>query len=178
MVLMPHTDDPDDPATLTREIQDSRSYQIYLRLQTLRINYFVFHRNYEELKMLVMAAQHPNTFDQIWAPDKPQEMTRILGEMIRMLHNLIASAKTLVEHTRILIKDWYPDSEFLREYNAEIRKRFVGNSLIGFVEDMRNYALHYRLPLVTARFEVNTKPDTGKFTEKQLILLEKAKLLN
>lgn len=174
---MTPTDETENPAKLSRDIQDSQAYQIRLRLETLAINYFVFHRNYEELKMLVTAAQHPNTFNQIWAPHKQQEMTRVLREMTRMLHNLVASAKTLVEHTRILINKSYPDSQFLRDYETEIKKRFAGNCLIGFIEDLRNFALHYRMPFVTAHFEVKRDPDAGKVTEKQSILLDKANLL-
>lgn len=167
----------DDPAALSREIYDSEAFQIQLRLETLAVNYFVLQRNYEEIKILLMAVQHPNTFDQVWAPNKQQEMKRVLREVTRMLHNLVASAKTLVEHTRILIKEWYADTEFLRDYEIEVKKRFAGNPTVGFIEDLRNFGLHFRLPLISALFEIKNNPDTNEATAKQSIILDKSNLL-
>ena len=65
---------------------------------------------------------------------KEKEMHLVLGEVTRKLHNFIASAKTYIDHTRAVIRDWYAGTDFLKEYNKEIEHRFVGNPLTGFIE--------------------------------------------
>lgn len=167
----------DDPARLSAEVYQSEAFQIHLRFETLATNYFVFERNYEEIKRLLFAVEHPDTFDKLWTQDKQQEMSMVLREITRLLHNLVASAKTLVEHTRNLIKDWYADTEFLEEYQLEIDKRFKGNPIAGFIEDLRNYAMHFQLPPTIPLYEVKNDPDTKEQTTTQTILLEKQHLL-
>ena len=40
----------------------------------------------------------------------------------------------------------------MNEYNKEVESRFIGNPLTGFIEDLRNYALHYQLPFTAGRY--------------------------
>jgi hypothetical protein len=162
----------DDPALLSVQVYRSEAYQIYLRLHTFALNHFVFARNYEELRKLLVAAQSPDVFYELWTQDKAEEMHKVTRELIRLFHNFLASAKTLVDHTRTLINDYYEGTNFLTEYQTEVNKRFVDNSLTGFIEDLRNYALHYQLPFTGARF----KPADGE--DAQRFILHTDQLLN
>lgn len=167
----------DDPGQLSKEVYQSEAFQIDLRFEILATNYFIFERNYEEMKRLLSAMEHPDAFDKLWTRNKQQEMNVALREIIRLLHNLVASATTLVNHTRMLIRKWYAGTEFLEEYQLEVDKRFKGNPTTGFIEDFRNYALHFRLPATTAKAEVVSDPDTSEQTIVLTILLEKQDLL-
>ncbi len=104
-------------------------------------------------------------------------MILILREITRLLHNLVASAKSLVDHTRRFINAWYSGTDFLEEYQQEVEKRFVGNPVAGFVEDLRNYTLHYQLPPATALFEVRNELESKEQIATQTIVLNKADLL-
>lgn len=92
--------------------------------------------------------EHLNNSEDIFAQlNDVQKVQDILVEMARLLHNFIASAKSLVEYTRKIINERYRDADFYEQYQTEVRKRFVNNHLSGFIEELRNYVLHYSLPL-------------------------------
>ena len=145
--------------TIAKEIRESEALEIESRFGTLGINYYVFETNYERLKWLLVKTQTP---DQMW---RSSEVNSIMYELTRLFHNFLASAKMLVEHTRHVMRDWYSDSNLFGEYQREINERFVANELSGFIEELRNYALHYQLPLTISRVEVTQNPDTDTFTE-------------
>lgn len=70
-------------------------------------------------------------------------------EVTRGLHNYVASVMTLVEHTRIFARETYEKTQFWTEYQAAINARFE-SPLPHFVQDLRDYTLHYRLPMTGA----------------------------
>ena len=164
------------PAILSAQVYGSEAYRVRLRFEAMDTNFFVFDRNHGEIVKLLAAVQDPKTRDKLWTQEKRREMLTVLRELIRLLHNLVASAKTLVDHTRWLIGDWYADTEFLAEYQREVQERFAENEITGFVEDLRNYAMHYRLPPLTALFEVKVDAETKAQTATQTVVLEREDL--
>lgn len=156
----------DKPAEISRRIVDSDAYRIYQRLLTLDTNFFIFDRNYKDLKLAIDYCVKPEHIHKLFDHNDSQ---RVLLHMVRYLHNYLASAKSLVEHTRILIKDWYRQTDFIEEYNSQIKERFEGNPLSGFIEDFRNYALHYSFPLTSLHIDVTLDPETGIAKEERVI---------
>jgi hypothetical protein len=168
-------DDPtNNPAFLNHMVYQSEAFKIYQRRLTLDTLLFVFDRNYQELRGFLTDAVKPEHIDLLW---KQREATVILREVIRLVHNYVASAKMLVDNTRPLIQDWYKNTSFLAEYNAEVRSRFLNNSLSLFIEDLRNYILHYSLPITTATIKVTVDQITGNQTEIAAITINKPALL-
>jgi hypothetical protein len=156
--------------SIAREIMASEALEIESRFGTLGINYYVFETNYEKLKQLLDETQKP---DQMW---KSGEVNAIMYELIRLLHNFLASAKMLVDHTRHVMRDWYGDTALLDKYQSEIEKRFAANKLSAFIEDLRNYALHYQLPVTTSKIEVTRGADTNGYVERAAFELGRAEL--
>jgi len=58
-----------------------------------------------------------------------------------------------------------------------VQQRFVGNPVTGFVEELRNYTLHFRLPLTNARFAVATDPSSQEQTAIQAFVLDRSELM-
>ena len=96
--------------------------------------------------------------------------------MVRLVHNYLAAAKTLIDVTRKLINDWYRKTDFIIEYKEQIKARFTDNKLAGFIEDLRNYALHYSLPITSLRITFNNDPLPNEQTERVTFYFEKATL--
>src|SRR3954454_3890374 len=109
-----------NPGEISRRVRDSDAYKRYARLLTLDTNFFVFDRNYRDLKLAIdefsKAERIPLLFDQ-------SESQIILYHMVRLLHNYLAAAKMLVDHTRTLINDWYRDTQFIDEYKHQVNVR-------------------------------------------------------
>lgn len=167
----------DDPGELSRQVYESEAFQIYARFVTLTTNYFVFDRNQQEMMKLLAAMQQPSNVRRLWDHDNRRELHVVLRELTRLLLNLVASATSLVAHTRRLIDSWYGDTEFKGEYEQQVEERFTGNPTVGFVEDLRNYAVHYRLPTMTAVLEFTTDPQTQEAVPVHRIVLDKTSLL-
>lgn len=169
------TDDwHNNPAEISHRVYKSDAYKKFKRLLTLDTNFFVFDKNYRDLKLAIemfsQSERIPLLFDQ-------RESQIILYHMVRLVHNYLAAAKTLVDHTRILINDWYKQTDFLSEYKEQVKARFANNQLARFIEDLRNYALHYSLPITGLRLQVTTDPETNTQTERVTFYIEKATLL-
>jgi hypothetical protein len=100
------------------------------------------------------------------------EVTRNIGprtvqqafydEAIRLLHNYLAALKTLVEHTRNLMRD-YRRSAFAVEYQRLV-KVATASGLVPFMQKLRDYLLHYQIPPVGTRVEVDNRTGTAKVT--------------
>ncbi|MHB1355863.1 MAG: YecA family protein [Anaerolineae bacterium] len=159
-----------DLGRIVDQMLSSGAMEIESRFGTLGTNYFVFETNYEELKHLITKTQTP---DQMW---KSSEVNAIMYELTRLIHNFLASAKMLVELTRNVMRDWYNGTELLVEYQSEIDKRFKGTGLTGFIEDLRNYTLHYQLPITMSRVEVVQDQETKHYVERAAFELSRIDL--
>lgn len=68
-------------------------------------------------------------------------------EVTRLLHNYVASAKTLVERSRIFKRKYLLDSEN-KEYDEKIDSLVAENPIVIFVQNLRNYLLHKGNPSI------------------------------
>lgn len=137
-------------------------------------NLFVFDGNYKELKTSIGNYSQQDNVPLIFDRDKGH---LILHQIIRLHHNYLASAKNLIDHTRTLINDWYKKEDFLIEYNNQVKKQFSKNEFTGFIEDLRNYALHYSLLISGVRLSVHRNPETDEQAERVVFFIEKNTLL-
>jgi hypothetical protein len=111
--------------------------------------------NFKELKGLV--STQTGSDDEkalqilgLWDTTNREQLEAVLEEASRLLHNFLASAKTLVEHTYHHVRDLYSGEPFMSEYQQEVDKRLAKSSVNRFVQGLRNYNLHYRFPIVHA----------------------------
>lgn len=69
-------------------------------------------------------------------------------ETKRLVHNYLASAMSLVDHTRIYIKYFHGENE-LKSYKDNVQTVFAQSPLSSFIKDFRQYIQHFRLPEMT-----------------------------
>lgn len=67
-------------------------------------------------------------------------------EFKRHLHNFVASAMTVVEHTRVMMKERYDGESVHAEIGNRISNTVAQSPVCKFVQDMRNYIVHKGLP--------------------------------
>jgi hypothetical protein len=145
----------EDPALkLSNEVQQSHAYRISLRLQHLQVNFFVAARNYQELKRLTERVNTGHAWFHLWDLKNRDKLDGVTNEKIRLFHNFLASSKSLVDHTRIVIRAWYKGEPFYQEYSGEVKARFTDDPMVAFMERLRNYSLHYSLPFAAAHLSI------------------------
>jgi len=163
---------------LSQEVHNSNAIKYEGRIKTLGVNFYVFNRNFQELKKLLEAVKNEERMLDLWNLRNRHQLEIAINEILRLLHNFLASAKSLIDQTRVVIRNWYKDTEFLKEYKAQVHSRFVNNSLTGFIEDLRNFNLHYSLPITNATLSVKiTDPKTGQGEATFSFALIKSELL-
>ncbi len=111
--------------------------------------------NQDELTAFVKAVEE-NTDDAAHLAGNvgPEEPRRTMfREVIRRLHNYVASVGTLVDHTRILIRK-YEGTPTHTEYETR-RLDAISNNVVPFVSKLRNYVLHVGVPSIGIQFRVD-----------------------
>lgn len=159
------------PGRLMDEIRTSRAFAIESRFGVLGQNYYVFEKNYRVLKAFLTEMQTAEHILRYASKDET------LFELTRLLHNFLASAKMLVDLTRNVMRDWYSETSLHSEYREEVRARVSSSMVAGFMEDLRNFALHFELPITAAHVQITRDPATGTYTEYAAFTLQKSTLL-
>ncbi|MDA8402959.1 MAG: hypothetical protein M0Z56_02000 [Desulfobacteraceae bacterium] len=77
-----------------------------------------------------------------------------LEEIIRYLHNFLASASMLIDITRNLIKT-YSNTKIYKKYQEKINLDFINDELSNFIGRFRNYILHCGVPSAGMRIDVS-----------------------
>jgi hypothetical protein len=132
------------------ELKRTKGWIVAREIERIGRSYYIFKANYDELAESIWQIKLPINLP-LWGDDSVKEMDQFLNEVTRQLHNFVAAAKSLVDHTRIVAREMYKGTELLNEIESEIAYRFVQNPLVHFVHKLRDYILHRNLPLVSAK---------------------------
>ncbi len=174
--VMSDDGDTKDPGKQIIDLLDKLNsmpeYKLLLRIKSLEASLYVFQRNFEGLKSLLIKHSDVNEAIRLRAVGKKPEMRAFLYEIARLLHNFVTSVKSLVEHTRVIYREIYKRSEEFPEYQVEIDRRFANNPLAQFVEDLRNYCLHYKLPTISSGLHFSRLPPTPVFESRIELRIE------
>jgi hypothetical protein len=116
------------------------------RWEVVRRSSAVFVRNTTELVDLLKVPATNIAFSLQLMSDDHQGSTQFWEELDQRLHNQLASAVSLVDHTRRLLEFYDADvPEMVAEYNT--RNAAITNmNEAAFLRDLRNYLLHYGAP--------------------------------
>ena len=126
-----------------------------LRVNQFRFSIELFRRNYEELIIFIDYFCAPSvafSFSQVEQKWLWQEGVKEIGFL---LHNFVAAAQSLVDHTRVLYRQLYEPQGKLPEYPEEVQKRFANDPLSQFVIRLRQMAQHYRLPSIANHTQIS-----------------------
>jgi disulfide oxidoreductase YuzD len=135
------------------QLQASPEMEISRNLQALSASYRVFKKNYDELVSHLEHLKNPRESLFMYSYQQRENLNRLIDETSRLFHNFLASAKSLVDHTRNIVKRLYSNQEFIKEYEAKIAGDIANNSVQQFVQRLRNYTLHYILPIPALQIE-------------------------
>jgi hypothetical protein len=135
-------------------LRDMEGWQIGADLTRLLRTRLVFAGNRAELERFLSEAEEiPRAFE-LMAQDNREELDTFLNEVDRLLHNFLAAAMTLRDHSRNTSRTLLPlddRNELAEAYRERIRLVFAESPLAQFVEDLRHVALHVRLPALRSR---------------------------
>lgn len=125
----------------------------------------IFRMNAQELIEITRRVNDPDEGIRLMAVANRDAGSQTHREVTRRVHNFVAAALTLIEHTRIFMREHYGDTPMLQRYQAKVDAEFRNQPLARFIQDLRNYILHNGLPNseMYINFQSNpVQPGTGE----------------
>lgn len=160
--------------SIIKTLVDSEGMKFLDRMHERSFSINIFRLNARDLiNHLSTAEDLEKTIPTFNSPVSLEEMT----ECARLIHNFLASAMTLIEHTRIFFKTHYANTEINRVYSEAVREKFERNELTRFVQDMRNFMLHKGLLPFERHITFGRDQKTGEQTASTGFQLEVPDLL-
>lgn len=149
----------DDIIALLNIFRTSDGRKVFEDIDVLEAMFFVFKTNYNDLMSFSLSSTTSDRIRLMQSKSDYGEIRFITREMARLSINYLASAKTRVDLNRNLINRRYRGTLFFDEYKSEVESRFSNNPLSNFIEGLRNYSLHYSLPLSSLHIGVGVSKD-------------------
>ena len=106
----------------------------------------IFAGNFAELSKVLLHFENLKNALDLMDQNNREATEKYQNEISRLLHNFLASAKTLIEHTRIFINKFYSGTRLFEFYSTKIKSEFEKDGLSKFIQDLRNFILHRGLP--------------------------------
>jgi hypothetical protein len=137
---------------LRREVETERKahpmLKVHLDWEGLRRMVSVHVRNGGELLQVLSAigTDFELAMELVQNVRPPDVRDAVQAELDQRLHNYVASTSSLVDQTRRVVER-YEGTWFAKEYTKR-KETITGTPVVGFVRDLRNYALHRALPFL------------------------------
>ena len=130
---------------LQRRLLASSEWQVVVRIDTFARSVRLLEANAEELRRAVQYLTEDTRSLLLQAIGAKVERDRWLNEVGRLLHNVLAAVKTLVDHTHALHKNLYPAGDKSQDY-TDRKKALAETPLVRFVQELRNLHLTGSFP--------------------------------
>jgi hypothetical protein len=125
----------------------------------------IFWSNYLELRKACQLVENPEVGVKLLMGDQRELGLQAHMEVMRLFHNFLAAAKSLVDHTRVFVDEHYSNSPVSDGYRDKIKTEFSEDQLARFIQDLRNYMMHRGLPGGSMSLSVKRQPDDSFTTE-------------
>jgi hypothetical protein len=133
-----------------------------VRVNQFRFSVDLFKRNYNELSIFLLYFSAPQVAFAYSPVEQKWLWQEGMKEVSFLLHNFVAAALTLVDHTRVLYRHLYEPKRLIPSYTEQLQQRFISDPLTQFVVKLRQMAQHYRLPSVSSHTEFRNEADGTK----------------
>ncbi|MEW6085972.1 MAG: hypothetical protein AB1607_15375 [Chloroflexota bacterium] len=147
---------------LVREIRASAGFRVQNELELLSDNFYAFDINYKHWKKYLSNFKNTESLLKLWDQKNRAGFMLTLNELTRLLLNFLASATSLVSVTRNSVPIWYQHTDFAKEYEVK-KEKLAKDDECRFIEDLRNYSQHHRLPFARGKMQLRTNELTGQF---------------
>lgn len=155
------------------DLINSKGMQFSNRMKVYSFSYYCFEMNMIELVKILKEMNEEEFALRIWTIEERQNHESLFQEVIRRFHNMVTSAKSLVEHTRLFVEEHYKSIEVINlAYLERVKNTFSENSNAAIIEDLRNYFLHAGIPPLKMQLHLDTTAgaDRGMGIKNQILL--------
>lgn len=148
---------------LSDELWEMPEYKLYRDLQGIDLSISTFHNNHVILDTFLTFLTSDERANQLFIVRNRDKFLEAGRHVVFCLHNYVASAQSLVDHSRNLYEGKINKSiQPFPGYSERVKKEFSADPLARFVICLRQYCQHYKAPNIGVR---TTNPD-GRFVRK------------
>lgn len=134
---------------LRSKIVRSEGAQLQSELSAVSRMYRLFSMNERELRRHFDVYESVEATLELWDATHPERFEAFLDETDRLLHNYLAAAASLADHTMRLWKKYPPqDAALTEEYRRRVDEAFKSSPLANFIQGLRNLTVHRQLPVI------------------------------
>jgi hypothetical protein len=142
---------------LFKQLHESKGMNFLNRLKIFSFSFQIFGGNLNELREGLTLIENPKLAIQLWKVENREHNVQAHRDITRLLHNFLAGAKTLIDHSRVFVNNYYKQLSFAALYQEKVKSTFTGDPLSAFIQYLRNYILH-KGPLPTS-MSLTIKPN-------------------
>ena len=155
------TNDPIGEASLYARIHSSPGMKFLNELHARSFSLNIFQMNALELTEATRKVRDPDLGPSLMFEANREAGQQAHRELNRHIHNFVASAKSLVDHTRVFLNASYAESAVFETIQIKIKSTFSDSPVTAFVHDLRNYMVHKGLPNSQMFLDWHQDPSTG-----------------
>ena len=123
---------------LVRELEQMPEFELFYQdLLGLDISIFTFNRNFIDLDIIIKFANEDPRASIVFAQENRLAFQQYSYEVICRIHNFVAGAMSLVDHTRNLYEKLYPPKNLFPDYEERKKKDFIDDPLSQFIKGLR-----------------------------------------
>lgn len=139
---------------LEQELEESEVFGIVQKIWQLKYSAKILDGNYDELINHIEAFSKRETIQKLRFFERKLPVKLYEEDVKRLLHNYLASAQSLIDHTRVHYRDLHEKNLKTFNYRSEIETQFSKDPLSLFVKDFRNYLQHFKTPDISISFDI------------------------
>jgi hypothetical protein len=171
------TDEPQEGNLhqLWTDLREMEECELYQQLLAFDDPLYIFDENFSRLRKIVNFLESGVDRGELLRLRNRDKLETLQRDIMRRLHNFVAAAQSLIDHTRRLYNKLYSGSSDFSDYQERIKRDFDNDPLSRFVKGLRQYCLHYRAPGIGFRVKV-TRGDEGLTIETRKVFLSLGEL--
>jgi hypothetical protein len=138
---------------LTEEIRSSKGQHVMDEVARLQASLRVVGRNKAELIRALDVLRQDDLILQLNAETNRSVLIGVVEDVGRLLANFLASASSLVDHTRRQPLSLDDNPEFDEEIREQVEQRLADDDDHAIADGLRNYSLHHGILPITAELK-------------------------
>jgi hypothetical protein len=134
---------------LRAEIAATQGAKLQGELSAVGRMYKLFATNESELRKHFERHSSTQAILELWDANHGERFDAFLDETDRLLHNYLAAAASLADHTMRLWCKYPPQDEtVIHEYRQRVDETFINAPVANLIQELRNVTVHRQLPVI------------------------------
>ena len=138
------------PIEIQQELIKMPEWERLAEIRQFKLSVEIFQKNANELIQLLDSVKTGPGAIQLWALENRPILDQLLREVARLLHNFVSASFSLIDHARRFHKRNYEGDGRFADYEEQVKERFANDPLCRFVQDLRNFFIHKKVPSVAS----------------------------